>query len=185
MAQSDWLTKVIYRGVVGRPIQSTSALNTLKMPRNTRTSSAAAAVSPDDPQPSTSAGPLSFYDDSSDDESGERFVPRGRVLIEDSSDSDLGSDSGDDSDLDYVSHDTSLDEDEPLSAYARRLRERNSPGQPGFRWRKKENVPTRYGFRAQPGVNTPGVDSDSSPLELFSLFFTEELMDMIVRETNR
>ncbi|ROT77905.1 PiggyBac transposable element-derived protein 4 [Penaeus vannamei] len=155
------------------------------MPRNTRTSSAAAAVSPDDPQPSTSAGPLSFYDDSSDDESGERFVPRGRVLIEDSSDSDLGSDSGDDSDLDYVSHDTSLDEDEPLSAYARRLRERNSPGQPGFRWRKKENVPTRYGFRAQPGVNTPGVDSDSSPLELFSLFFTEELMDMIVRETNR
>ncbi|ROT78870.1 putative piggyBac transposable element-derived protein 4 [Penaeus vannamei] len=82
-------------------------------------------------------------------------------------------------------HDSSSYEDEPLSAYAQRLRERNSPGQPGFRWRKKENVPTRYGFRAQPGVNTPGVDSDSSPLELFSFFFTEELMDMIVRETNR
>ncbi|XP_069992303.1 piggyBac transposable element-derived protein 4-like [Penaeus vannamei] len=177
MAQSDWLTKVIYRGVVGRPIQSTS-VNTLKMPRNTSTSSAAAAASPDDSQPSTSAGPLRFFDDSLDDESGERFVPRGRVRIESSSDS------GDDSELDFVSHDTTLDSDESLSAYAQRLRERNCPGQPGFRWRK-ENVPKRFDFRAQPGVNTPGVDSDSSPLELFTLLFTDELIDVIVRETNR
>lgn len=40
-------------------------------------------------------------------------------------------------------------------------------------------------FKAQPGVNIPDLDADSSPLELFSIFVTDELMDGIVRETNR
>lgn len=104
------------------------------MSRDSRIPSSAAEC-PGDPQPSTSSGPSRFYDLSSDDESGDRFVPRGRCPID--SDSDLSSDSGDDSDLVSVSQqDVTLDSEELLS-------ERNCPG---FRWLKKEKVPREYDF---------------------------------------
>lgn len=65
-------------------------------------------------------------------------VPRGRCCID--SGSDLSSDSGDDSDLVSVSQqDPTLDSEELLS-------ERDCPGQLGFRWFKKENVPREYDF---------------------------------------
>ncbi|XP_063585388.1 piggyBac transposable element-derived protein 4-like [Penaeus indicus] len=116
--------------------------------------------------------PTRFYDLSSDDEEGEV-----------SSDGNGNSDNGDDSDLDYVSQeDTTIDPDEPLSAYLERRREKTAPGQPGFRWRKKENVPRQFGFDVHPGVNIPELDADSSPLEIFSYFFTDELMDVFYRQ---
>lgn len=56
-----------------------------------------------------------FYDLSSDDESGDRFVPRGRYPID--SGSDLSSDSGDDSDLVSVSQQDITLESEELQMF--------------------------------------------------------------------
>ena len=97
-------------------------------------------------------------------------------------DSESESDEGD---LDYVpTCESSCESDEPLSSYQRR-RQDNATGTEGFVWRKKENVPRRHGFRAAPGVKEAHLCKESTPLDIFSCFLTDELLATIVEETNR
>ena len=62
------------------------------------------------------------------------------------SDDDTALDDSDD-EIDYVNlHDSSIDSDEPIGSILLRHAERNAPGQPGFVWKDKSNLPRRYGF---------------------------------------
>ncbi|XP_042892019.1 piggyBac transposable element-derived protein 4-like [Penaeus japonicus] len=143
----------------------------------------------DEPQPSTSglrrrpassaSRRLTSPDFSSDGESsGDEYVPR---RAEEDSDNSTSSED----ELDYVSQaDTTLDSDEPLSTFATKVWRRNEPGTPNFVWRKRDNVPKRFGFAGSPGVKAD-LDETSSPLEIFQCFFTDDLLQHIIRETNR
>ena len=96
---------------------------------------------------------------------------------------DSSSDSESDEDLDYVSlhnsSQSSIDSDTPLSQ-VRLLR--NQPGSGD--WKKKINVPLRYGFSGQPGVMVD-LDADSTAREVFDSFFTPALWVTVEEETNR
>ncbi|XP_042875839.1 piggyBac transposable element-derived protein 4-like [Penaeus japonicus] len=143
----------------------------------------------DEPEPSTSGlrrRPASSasrrltspYFSSDGDSSGDEYVPRRAE-----EDSDIGPSSEDE--LDYVSQaDTTLDSDEPLSTFVTKVWRRNEPGSPNFVWRKKDNVSKRFGFAGSPGVKAD-LDETSSPLEIFQCFFTDDLLQHIIRETNR
>lgn len=54
-----------------------------------------------------------------------------------------------------------------------------------FEWRAEDNVPKRFEFSACPGVNATHLHRRSTPFQIYSHFFTPELMDHLVRETNR
>lgn len=95
-----------------------------------------------------------------------------------------GTSSSSEDELDYVSQvDTTLESDEPLATFASRVWQRNEPGSPNFVWRKKDNVPKRFGFTGDPGVKAD-LDLYSSPFEIFKCFFTDDLLDHIVSESN-
>ena len=144
------------------------------------------ADDPDDPQPGPSgvqaiAAPAAVaVGDSdwelSDDDDGDTTYrpPVGEEPIsEDSS-------SGDEPDH-YVSlHDSSIDSDTPLATL--RL-DRNVPGGDRWAWRKKPNVPLRYGFQGHPGVKAD-LDVHSTPRQVFDAFFTDALWEVMVKETN-
>ncbi|XP_063594321.1 piggyBac transposable element-derived protein 4-like [Penaeus indicus] len=129
-------------------------------------------------------GTSNFFDvsDEEGEDEFENYVPLSRqTLAEEQSSSEESSDRR----LDYVPlHNSSIDSDEPLSEYAQRLRVRNSPGTPGFKWRKRENVPRKFGLTATPGLKVNLTQSDS-PHEFLNVFFTEETMKIIVEETNK
>ena len=109
--------------------------------------------------------------------------------------------SDEDEELDYVhttvhnSSQDSMDDDAPLSSYAAAHAApapapaadwtRNKPGTSGFVWRDVENVPRRNGFAGSPGVEDPDLSGDSTPLDCFRAFLTEEIWGHIVTETNR
>ncbi|XP_037782728.1 piggyBac transposable element-derived protein 4-like [Penaeus monodon] len=165
----------------------------------------------DDPQPSTSGiqrlrnapDPLLYlYSTDEEDYTPPLKLPRTSDLSEveistrfDGDDSDWegsefdteesGVDDDSDEDFDYVPLvDTSLDSDEPLAEYVRRHWERNAPGTPSFCWSKRENFVRRHCFEGTPGVKAPLEDS-STPLEVFTSVFPEELFQTIMDETNR
>ncbi|XP_042887772.1 piggyBac transposable element-derived protein 4-like, partial [Penaeus japonicus] len=129
-------------------------------------------------------GTSNFFDvsDEEGEDEFENYVPLSReTLAEEQSSLEESSDD----DLDYVPlHNSSIDSDEPLSEYAQRLRVRNSPGTPGFKWRKRENVPRKFGLTATPGLRVNFTQSDS-PHKFLKVFFTEEIMKIIVEETNK
>lgn len=61
----------------------------------------------------------------------------------------------------------------------------NAPGTKKFVWRRKDNVPRRESFQGDPGVKA-ALDATSTPLQIFGgCFFTDQLLDLIVEETNR
>ncbi|XP_063590198.1 piggyBac transposable element-derived protein 4-like [Penaeus indicus] len=64
-----------------------------------------------------------------------------------------------------------------------KIKSANAPGTKNFTWRRKDNVPTRYGFSGDPGVKA-ALDITCSPLEILSSLVTDELLEHIVRETN-
>ena len=121
----------------------------------------------------------SDWDESSDD-SGDDYEPP--VEAEEQV-------SEEDEELDYVSTtldsslptDDTMDSNAPLASWVagRAPVARNAPGTSQFRWRKKENIPQCYGFAGQPGVKVDHLTSNSSPLEIFSCFFTPELWSLI------
>ena len=107
-------------------------------------------------------------------------------------DLDSDTDSDTDEELDYVNpHDSSMDSDAPLSiAFDRFMDEKvkeNAPGAVGsdFKWEKKNNFVTRFGFSGTPGVKVDHLDGDSTPRELFDCFFTPNLWKTMTDETNR
>ncbi|XP_042876341.1 piggyBac transposable element-derived protein 4-like [Penaeus japonicus] len=155
------------------------------MPRCTKPRSSApvtrssSSVNPDDPRPVLSAGrskrrrlaspatglgsasrerpgDSAVYDSSSDDEECQPGCP----------------DSGSDTDYDdYDSGDPQVDFVLPTPA--------------GFKWQKRENVPKRFRFTGRPGVNVPDLNGESEPSVFFSQFFTDELLEILVQQTNR
>lgn len=88
-----------------------------------------------------------------------------------------------DSDVDYQS--TSFDSDELLSAVQVRALEQNTPGTPGFRWQKQEDVPKSFGFTCCPGVNVRDLDGDSKPSVVFSRFAMDKLQEIFVQKPNQ
>lgn len=60
----------------------------------------------------------------------------------------------------------------------------NAPGTSSFVWRKRENKPLHFSFTAAHGVKVLDLDAASQPVEIFSKFLTEELLEKIVQETN-
>ncbi|XP_042856522.1 piggyBac transposable element-derived protein 4-like [Penaeus japonicus] len=164
---------------------------------------------PDDPQPSTSGRPTMRSDPSPHhylfettpgrSEEVEMTEPDdGTVMsdyeLEDDSDldsdfnpEDLESDDDDDWDeLEYVSAlDSSVDSDQPLSVTLERLAKVNAPGTSRFEWKKKENVPRRFAFAGRPGVKLDYLSAESSAKDIFDSFFTEQLWEKMVEETNR
>lgn len=62
--------------------------------------------------------------------------------------------------------------------------EHNSPGTPSFVWTERENFVRCHCLEGNPGVHAQ-LDEFSSPLEIITSFFTEELLQKIVDETNR
>ena len=93
-----------------------------------------------------------------------------------------------DDELDYVAtHDSSIDEDEPLSELARRRSSRNAPGSRGWKgWFREDNVPRRYGFSGTPGVKEDlGLTEESTPREIFDCLVPPELWENVVSKTNR
>lgn len=117
---------------------------------------------------------LAWYDLSSNNSTDEEYLARGGQL---ESCSDSASD-----DLDCVSQDTMFSSDEPLSEFAGK---QNYPGTQKFVWQKLENIPRQFGFSRHPGVNIPDMDKESSPLTIFSNFITDELLELLVQESNR
>lgn len=86
--------------------------------------------------------------------------------------------------LDSVSQATTThDIDEPLSNVAAKMIKRNVPGTRRFAWKRKDNIPNLFSFQGSPGVKVK-LDVSSTPLEIFSWFFTDDLLDLIVKETN-
>ena len=144
---------------------------------------------PDDPQPGPSgaqaaaapAAPAvgdSDWEISDDDDGDTTYQP---PLGEDPSseiEEDLSSEDEGDR---YVSlHDSSIDSDSPLATV--RL-DKNHPGSDRWAWKKKSNVPLRYGFQGRPGVKAD-LRVDSTPREVFDAFFTDALWEVMVKETN-
>lgn len=82
-------------------------------------------------------------------------------------DDDSGSD-------DFADSDDSSDES--LSEASRERR---------FEWRREENVPKQFRFSGHPGVNCDRLHRESSPFKAYSCFITSEVMDLLVKETNR
>ncbi|XP_069986464.1 piggyBac transposable element-derived protein 4-like [Penaeus vannamei] len=66
---------------------------------------------------------------------------------------------------------------------ASKLVQRNAPGARRFVWQWKDNIPNRFSFQGNPGVKVK-LDVSNTPLEIFSCFFTNDLLDLIVKETN-
>ena len=128
----------------------------------------------DDPQPLDAVVPAVGDSDWEESGSDEEYRPE-----------DASSDSESDGEMDYVSlHNSSIssvDSDLPLSEV--RL-QRNQPGSKEWTWRKRENVPLRYGFAGQPGVKVD-LDADSTAREVFDCFFTPALWQTMEEETNR
>ena len=155
-----------------------------------------------DPQPSTSRAadeadllttsahdpnpPLDsdFEIDDDDDDDLDRDLAMQLANMDDDDDGD----DDEDDELDYVSaHDTSIDEDEPLSVLARRHSSRNEPGSRGWKgWFREDNVPRRHGFCGTPGVKEElGLTSESTPKDILDCLVPPELWEKVVRETNR
>lgn len=120
---------------------------------------------------------------SSEDDSGNE------VITSDESDFDLELEAQSDDELDFVSTynttvDSALDSDEPLSVHVTKTWNSNAPGTPDFRWRRAENVPRKHSFSGCPGVKV-ALNEDSTSLDIYQEFMTEELISYIVEETNR
>ncbi|XP_042888059.1 piggyBac transposable element-derived protein 4-like isoform X2 [Penaeus japonicus] len=131
------------------------------------------------------AGPSTreAFFDFSDDE-GYEIIDNDHNFRQNQESESSPSQSSDDEDYDFVStHNTSLDSDEPLSEYANRVIHRNSPGTPGFKWRNRENVTRKFGFAATPGL-TVDLSASQSPHKFLQAFFTDEMINIIVEETN-
>ncbi|XP_027232578.1 piggyBac transposable element-derived protein 4 [Penaeus vannamei] len=156
----------------------------------------------DEPQPSTSGEPPAkvlrrhpphrswqssrvptFFDFSSDDSDDERDHEWLPSTLEDAFDPCFDISSSED-ELDSVSQATTThDIDEPLSNVAAKMIKRNVPGTRRFAWKRKDNIPNLFSFQGSPGVKVK-LDVSSTPLEIFSWFFTDDLLDLIVKETN-
>ncbi|XP_042872685.1 piggyBac transposable element-derived protein 4-like [Penaeus japonicus] len=138
---------------------------------------------PDDFRDLPHARPLTVFDFSSCDEDSDDdadYRPRRQSEEEGHGDSSCSEDEQED----YVGLvDTTLESDEPLSAYVDRRRSRNEPGTPSFVWRKRDNFPRKHAFAAHPGVKAD-LDGSSTPLEIFRCLFPEDLLLHIITETN-
>lgn len=80
---------------------------------------------------------------------------------------------------------SSSSDDSSDSELEAKMQGKHTSEQPVFVWQKKENVPKRFSFCARPGVNVSDLHQGSTPFEIYSHFFTPELMDCLVQETNR
>ena len=146
---------------------------------------------PDDSmdRPPTPDDPARDPDDSSYDSSERPPAPVGRYGSDWEVDSDSSEyePSSEEEDVDYVSTtiDESIDDTSPLSVYLASGAPANAPGTPRFKWRKTANVPQLRGFTGAPGVKPEDLDSTSSVLDIFGKFFTPELWELMVEETNR
>jgi len=58
------------------------------------------------------------------------------------------------------------------------------PVKPQLKWSEDPAIPHMFPFRETPGV-TVDMDTNATPLDFFALLFDEEILDMIVIETNR
>ena len=126
----------------------------------------------------------SNWEESLSDDSDQEYEPPAEAESE-----------GESEELDYVSTtlDSSVPTDDTMDSNAalaswvagRAPAARNAPETPHFRWRKKDNVPQRYGFAGQPGVKVDHLTSNSSALEIFSCFFTPEVWSLMEEETNK
>ena len=122
------------------------------------------------------------FEESNSDDSGDDYQPPVEA-------------SSEDEELDFVSTtldssvptDDTMDSNAPLARWVagRAPAARNAPGTSQFKWRKRENVPQCYGFAGQPGVKADHLTSNSSALEIFSVFFTPELWSLMEEETNK
>ena len=93
----------------------------------------------------------------------------------------------DDIELDYVSTtlDESADDNSPLAVFQGSPAARNAPGTSVWKWRKGPNVIRRHGFQGTPGIKAQALNASSSVLDIFGEFFTPELWQLMVCETNR
>ena len=137
------------------------------------------------PSPSPSEWSVTTSEEDSDLCNDEREIRASELSSDDDSD-----DEADPELMDIVSgHDTSIDSDEPLStAYVKALQRKiapNAPGTPAFKWEDQDNFVRRYGFTGTPGVQVGHLDVDSTPKEIFDLFFTPTLWYQIALETNK
>ena len=136
-----------------------------------------------EPDPNLPLGSLDSdyeFDDDDDDDLDRDLVMQ--------MENDLDDDDDSDDELDYVSaHDSSIDEDEPLSELARRRSSRNEPGSRGWKgWHREDNVPRRHGFCGTPGVKEElGLSEESTPKDILDCLVPPELWEKVVRETNR
>ncbi|XP_063587833.1 piggyBac transposable element-derived protein 4-like [Penaeus indicus] len=99
-----------------------------------------------EPTPGTSRESFFDFSDEEREDIVDNYVPLSRRERMENLDTNVESS---DDDLDYVAvHNSSIDSDEPLSEFANRVHQRSS----GFKWRKKENVPRRFGFTVTSGL---------------------------------
>lgn len=93
--------------------------------------------------------------------------------------------SGSVSEEDLVSElDTSLDSDEPLSVFAQRLWQLKAQGTNKFKCWKQYNSTWQKDFVGYLGVNVPGLDAFSSPVEIYHCFVKDEPIEGVGRGTN-
>ncbi|KAG8233627.1 hypothetical protein J437_LFUL001038 [Ladona fulva] len=120
--------------------------------------------------------------------------PSKRTLCKESILSLLDEESDEEYVIDYSENDSECDtsvSDSELSeveAFEETLQDQGE--QPRFRnpkdlqWSDRVSCISKYQFSGKPGVNVQVKDANDS-LELFELYFDEQLVEMIVTETNR
>ena len=60
----------------------------------------------------------------------------------------------------------------------------STQGNVGFTWTNQDNIPYIYSFSGTPGINA-NLSSNSSILDIFQSFIPNDMIDLIVDETNR
>lgn len=105
----------------------------------------------------------------------------------DESDDDFGVDAGAESDVED-SNDESPAQSESESEAPPPPAKKSKPEEPSFIWKDDTFVPAKFAFTGDPGINPDVISTlpdEATPLDYFSIFMNDEVIDIIVRETNK
>jgi len=104
-------------------------------------------------------------------------------------DNDSGSDDTDGSKTESKDDDgVAGDEEEVQPSPAKKLKGKAVSNKPAFIWKSKPVQPVEHPFTGQPGIYPDlllSVSDEPTPIDFFTMFLCDKLVEILVRETNR